>query len=87
MDEKYYVKKDIYNKVNKCLNSMSSNIDINDNLASDMLLNYNKKKNNKYAKHLCADELDSLDYLSANSNLSCWWGKNYYETPKEYEEY
>ena len=46
MDEKYDVEKDIYDKVKECLGSMSSNKEINEKLASDMILNNNNIKIN-----------------------------------------
>ena len=85
MDEKYDVEKDIYDKVKECLASMSSNKEINDNLASDMLLKYNKDKN-KFTKNLCVDELDSMSVDSDYSGSSGGLG-NYYDMPDEFNGY
>ena len=85
MDEKYVVEKDIYNKVKECLASMSSNKEINDKLASDMLLTYNNK-NNKCTKYLCVDELDSITVDSGYSGSSGGRG-NYYDIPEEFSGY
>ena len=85
MDEKYVVEKDIYDKVKECLTSMSSNKEINDNLASDMLLKYNKEKNN-FTKNLCVDELDSMSYNSGYSGSSGGIG-NSYDMPDEFNGY
>jgi len=81
MDEKYDVEKDIYDKVKECLASMSSNKEINDNLASDML-KYNEEKN-KFTKNLCVDELDSVSMGSGCSGSSGGSG-NYYDMPDEF---
>ena len=78
MDEKYDVEKDIYDKVKECLASMSSNKEINDNLASEML-KYNEKKN-QFTKNLCVDELDSMSMGSDCSGSSGGSG-NYYDMP------
>ena len=83
MDEKYDVEKDIYDKVKECLASMSSNKEINDNLASDMLLNNN---NNKCTKNLFVDELDCMSADSGYSG-SCGSGGNYYDIPDEFNGY
>ena len=46
MDQRYNVEKDIYDKVKECLGSMVSNKDINENLASDLLVDNNNNNNN-----------------------------------------
>ena len=73
MDERYEVDKDIYDKVKECLDSISSNKEINENMASDMLLsNNNNYSKNNIKKNLNVDELDNkMDYsMSNNSNYS-----------------
>lgn len=85
MDEKYDVEKDIYDKVKECLALMSSNKEINDNLASDMLLESDNKKN-KFTKNLVVDELDSMSVDSGYSGSSGGRG-NYYEIPDEFSGY
>ena len=73
MDERYEVDKDIYDKVKECLDSISSNKEINENMASDMLLsNNNNYSKNNIKRNLNVDELDNkMDYsMSNNSNYS-----------------
>ena len=83
MDQKYEVDKDIYDKVKECLGSMSSNKEINEKLASDMILNNNNNiKNKKHTKALCVDELDDeIDSRSNNSGFS-FGSANSYDIPE-----
>ena len=83
MDERYNVGKDIYDKVKECLGSMASNKEINENLASEILLDSNKnKKKNIFKRKLSVDELDDeLDSVSIGSNTNSY-GSNSYDLPE-----
>ena len=90
MDERYDVDKDIYDKVKECLGSMTSNKEINEKLASEMLLdnnsnnnNNNNKNTNKFTRKLHVDELDdeSGSVISYDSNSGSW-GRNSYDMPE-----
>ena len=83
MDQRYNVEKDIYDKVKECLNSMTSNKEINENMASDLLLdNNNNKKKKIFGRKLSVDELDDeLDSASIGSNSGSY-GRNSFDIPE-----
>ena len=89
MDERYDVDKDIYDKVKECLGSMTSNKEINENLASQLLdnnsnnnNNNNNKKKNIFTRKISVDELDDESgSVSCDSNSGSW-GRNSFDIPE-----
>ena len=83
MDQRYNVEKDIYDKVKECLNSMTSNKEINENMASDLLLdNNNNKKKNIFGRKLSVDELDDESDSGSIGSNSGSYGRNSFDIPE-----
>ena len=86
MDEKYEVEKEIYDKIKECFDSVSSDKNINEKLAYNMLENIPKEKKSQKRKRKLSDFSDDQSESEKNSSGSSIEEENVYDMP-EYESY